>query len=550
MCSFYFPPFAMDRVTPSLDPTTGAGSCERAESDNSAQRNPASLALGPDILTGTGIVRAGGQSFSRSSSDAATESMERDRKSCLSNSASVLSPELADHYARHNVDGIEDFFARGQAGLVSGLCRFVRLNPRFDSKETLDLLKAEISSGDAFPTPVPWIHKRLGFYAIPAHFKLSQSQSFRSGRVYGMDVTSGAAVSALLFDDFDSRHCGNPGTHKSTCTGVTSSHTSERKENSTIAGSPQRILDLCCSPGLKLCAIADSVRNCPGSSVTGVDISESRMNVTKAILKKYRIGITASGGERAKTGRATEDVDILLYCMDGTTFGTEPLDDLVFHSAVAEEHARMAGKRKRMNKSARARERKRLRQLSSDQRAGIQEECGGHLLFDRVLVDAECSTDGALRHLSVQQQKQIRIGDDAKSKKRHADRPYDDALRENKILTDADRFAGLVDLQQRLIASGYRLLKPGGVLVYSTCSFSTEQNEGIVSWLLKCAQDACLIPVSFPSSHSSEGSIPGTCRFSPNIKESYSEELPLVLGATGFFLAKIKKKVSGKEDRG
>lgn len=39
-------------------------------------------------------------------------------------------------------------------------------------------------------------------------------------------------------------------------------------------------------------------------------------------------------------------------------------------------------------------------------------------------------------------------------------------------------------LQQRMIFNAFRLLKPGGVLVYSTCSFSTAQNEEIVTWLL------------------------------------------------------------------
>lgn len=34
------------------------------------------------------------------------------------------------------------------------------------------------------------------------------------------------------------------------------------------------------------------------------------------------------------------------------------------------------------------------------------------------------------------------------------------------------------DLQKRLIANGFRLLAPGGSMVYSTCSFCREQNEG------------------------------------------------------------------------
>lgn len=39
--------------------------------------------------------------------------------------------------------------------------------------------------------------------------------------------------------------------------------------------------------------------------------------------------------------------------------------------------------------------------------------------------------------------------------------------------------------QKRILADIYNSLKPGGILVYSTCSYSTEENENIVSWLIE-----------------------------------------------------------------
>jgi 16S rRNA C967 or C1407 C5-methylase (RsmB/RsmF family) len=36
-------------------------------------------------------------------------------------------------------------------------------------------------------------------------------------------------------------------------------------------------------------------------------------------------------------------------------------------------------------------------------------------------------------------------------------------------------------MQDKLVQEAYRLLAPGGVLIYSTCTFSEEENQDIVS---------------------------------------------------------------------
>lgn len=311
-----------------------------------------------------------------------------------------------------------------------------------------------------------------------------------------MDVSSGAAAAALLL--------GIP-----------------------VTASNARVLDLCCSPGLKLCTIADYLVS--SATVVGVDVSEERLAVCKRIVKKYHVDPATSGFSPNKNGPR-----IRLYCADGTTFGSEPDPTLVFDSVAAIEDQQVAGKRKRMNKSARARERKRLRQLSSlDKKSttGVSHDNESKLTiepFDYVLVDAECSTDGSLKHVQ-QRAKKAGKGE----------------LATNETLTDPNKLESLVELQKGLISSGFKLLKQDGYLVYSTCSLSTDQNERVVEWLLENYSDAYIIPLKFPFGENkliAEGSLEGTVRFLPGVHAiSGTEQAPSLFGG-GFFLAKLGRR--------
>ncbi len=78
--------------------------------------------------------------------------------------------------------------------------------------------------------------------------------------------------------------------------------------------------------------------------------------------------------------------------------------------------------------------------------------------FDRVLVDAPCSNTGVLSR---------------RVQARH------------RFTTE--RLAELTVLQRELLEAGLELLKPGGRLVYSTCSLEEEENEGVVAALRKKA---------------------------------------------------------------
>lgn len=85
--------------------------------------------------------------------------------------------------------------------------------------------------------------------------------------------------------------------------------------------------------------------------------------------------------------------------------------------------------------------------------------------FDRIILDAPCSGSGMFR----------------KEDKMMMDWSY------NKVLK-------FQEIQKELILHSYQMLKPGGTMVYSTCSFSYEEDEEIIKYLLE-STDATLLPI-------------------------------------------------------
>ena len=85
--------------------------------------------------------------------------------------------------------------------------------------------------------------------------------------------------------------------------------------------------------------------------------------------------------------------------------------------------------------------------------------------IDRVLVDAPCSGTGTLR--------------------RNPDIKWRDI-----------NLAELTDTQQRILAAAAGLIKPGGRLVYATCSLLKEENEDIVEKFLAARPDFEIVPVN------------------------------------------------------
>jgi 16S rRNA (cytosine967-C5)-methyltransferase len=86
--------------------------------------------------------------------------------------------------------------------------------------------------------------------------------------------------------------------------------------------------------------------------------------------------------------------------------------------------------------------------------------------FDGILVDAPCTSTGTIR--------------------RHPDVAW--------LRQEAD-MAPLVALQKRLLQKAVSLLKPGGTLVYCTCSLEPEEGEGAIAALLSSESGVRRTPI-------------------------------------------------------
>jgi 16S rRNA (cytosine967-C5)-methyltransferase len=108
-----------------------------------------------------------------------------------------------------------------------------------------------------------------------------------------------------------------------------------------------------------------------------------------------------------------------------------------------------------------------------------QARAGGDT-FDRVLVDPPCSGLGTL-----QARPDLRwrwsIGDPAARSERGIDQR-----------SAPERIAELVTLQAQILTAAARVLRPGGALVYSTCTISAAENEQLVEQFLSDNSDFVL----------------------------------------------------------
>ena len=95
--------------------------------------------------------------------------------------------------------------------------------------------------------------------------------------------------------------------------------------------------------------------------------------------------------------------------------------------------------------------------------------------------------------------------------------------------------------QKGLIESAFKCLKPGGTMIYSTCSFAPEENEAIVAHLIDVAGDeAQLQPIEMPF----ENWQPGLISFDDNEFGDELQHTRRILPDDrfdGFYLAKISK---------
>eukprot|EP00962_Isochrysis_galbana_P043416 scaffold16523_cov117-Isochrysis_galbana.AAC.1 len=412
--------------------------------------------------------------------------------------------------------------------------RYIRVSPR------VALSRQELERQLHAPCePVTWLP---GYYALSSDVKIAGCDAYRSGGLYGIDLASGAAVAALGV-------C--PGDH---------------------------VLDMCCAPGAKLCALADALGL--SGSVTGVDISAERLGACRTLCCKYGIAnarlLVADATTFADPPPAvhqcappTPEVARVMTSSPDTISAsaappgsparvmamTEP--PLAPHNGVAaaatEIGAGVPGAgRSSGNPSAstagafdagacdladvaadgggeeRSRESSRSgaslrgsggKRRRADAGSGpvflgdrLRREAQAGVAYDRVLVDAECTHDGSVKHLA----KFSVWGWDTFERR----------------FLDPDRLAELRQLQYRLLRSGFGLLREGGYLVYSTCSFAVAQNEEVVAQLLADEPAALLAPIEgLDGAPCVAGGLEHTVRFDPRTSRT-----------SALFIAKIHKR--------
>ena len=74
----------------------------------------------------------------------------------------------------------------------------------------------------------------------------------------------------------------------------------------------------------------------------------------------------------------------------------------------------------------------------------------------------------------------------------------------------------LAQLQKDILTDGLKMLAPGGQLIYSTCTWSPEENEGVVSWILENYPDLELVDIPKQNGMCHGINFPETARMYPH----------------------------------
>jgi 16S rRNA (cytosine967-C5)-methyltransferase len=142
------------------------------------------------------------------------------------------------------------------------------------------------------------------------------------------------------------------------------------------------------------------------------------------------------------------------------------------------------------------------RVLTSERDKWVKRHAGG---FDRVLVDAPCLGTGTWRR-----------------------NPGD------KWRVTAGDLAGLIVRQQQILVSAARLVRPGGRLVYATCSLLREENEAQAEAFLTAEPGFSFVPVAEVWRETIGGAAPGD--------ERCLRLTPARHGTDGFFVAIFERE--------
>ncbi|KAI8064427.1 S-adenosyl-L-methionine-dependent methyltransferase [Gongronella butleri] len=307
------------------------------------------------------------------------------------------------------------------------LPRYIRWNTHIPLAQlpSVDDLKKQLNTDNVWQ-----VQGLAGFFGVgPTPTRLVDIAAYKDKKVFGIDLSSAVAVDALQI------------------------------------GANDHVLDLCCAPGAKLCMMANLIGNDGTGTATGVDIAAHRLATCRALVRKYKIG------ERVR-----------LFQADGTKFDTTPparLGATILSQTkdntdtdAAEPPRKRSKKSKESAKDDMTKPFWASRLLRSAPHDPMR-------LYDKVLVDAECTHDGSISHILKYEQWGW------------------DAFESNFM--DETRLATICQLQRDLMAQGWEMLCDDGIMVYSTCSLTIKQNEENVAWFLQAYPDARLEPVPLAS---------------------------------------------------
>ena len=123
--------------------------------------------------------------------------------------------------------------------------------------------------------------------------------------------------------------------------------------------------------------------------------------------------------------------------------------------------------------------------------------------FDAILLDAPCSGEGVVRK-------------------------DPDALKNWSLESNQ----AIAETQRELIDSAFHALRPGGTLVYSTCTLNRDENESVVAWLLaRYPQEVEVMPLGELFASADQALTP----------EGFLHVFPQIYDCEGFFVARLRK---------
>ncbi|MEE3649437.1 MULTISPECIES: 16S rRNA (cytosine(1407)-C(5))-methyltransferase RsmF [unclassified Brenneria] len=126
--------------------------------------------------------------------------------------------------------------------------------------------------------------------------------------------------------------------------------------------------------------------------------------------------------------------------------------------------------------------------------------------FDAILLDAPCSGEGVVRK---------------------------DPTAMNHWSPES--IVSIAAVQRELILSAFHALKPGGVMIYSTCTLNTQENQQVCRWLQQAYPEACEFePLTdlFP-----DAALAAT-------EDGFLHVFPQIYDSEGFFVARLRKTAS------